>query len=95
MCAQPVTGRELALALAYIERVQLLCEANHLTPHQQRVALSLLSDRTVAQIARDLCLSVPTIQSQASRIYHELGVRNRIGLVGALLGVSVKEKFAA
>jgi DNA-binding CsgD family transcriptional regulator len=55
-----------------------------LTPAQTRVAELVVAGSTNAEIARELHMSLRTVESHLSRVYQEHGVRSRTQLVAAL-----------
>jgi DNA-binding NarL/FixJ family response regulator len=55
-----------------------------LTPAQSRVVELVVAGSTNAEIARELHMSLRTVESHLSRIYQEHGVKSRGQLVAAL-----------
>ena len=58
--------------------------SNGLTPAQTRVAELVAAGLTNPEIARELHMSLRTVESHLSRVYREYGVRSRSQLVAAL-----------
>ena len=58
--------------------------SNGLTPAQSRVAELVAAGLTNPEIARELHMSLRTVESHLSRVYREYGVRSRSQLVAAL-----------
>jgi DNA-binding NarL/FixJ family response regulator len=55
-----------------------------LTPAQERVAELVVAGSSNAEIARELHMSLRTVESHLSRVYQEHGVKSRTQLVAAL-----------
>jgi DNA-binding NarL/FixJ family response regulator len=55
-----------------------------LTPAQERVAELVVAGSTNAEIARELHMSLRTVESHLTRVYQEHGVRSRTQLIAAL-----------
>ena len=55
-----------------------------LTPAQERVAELVTSGATNAEIARELHMSLRTVESHLSRVYRERGVSSRAQLIAAM-----------
>ena len=69
-----------ALAAAELERVGARRRASDpgaLTPAEQRVAERAAAGRSNKQIARELVVTVSTVEAHLSRVYAKLGVRSR------------------
>jgi DNA-binding CsgD family transcriptional regulator len=88
-------GRDVLMALAIIERAELLCEAHGLTPAEHRVALALMTARTPQEIATHLSMSRGTLNDHRNVIFRKFGVTGRIELLGMLLGHTIPERQAA
>ncbi|WP_417235695.1 response regulator transcription factor [Arthrobacter sp.] len=58
-----------------------------LTPRQRDIVRHVLADRSNADIAREIGLSVRTVESHLYRVYAKLDVANRAGLRAAFGGV--------
>jgi DNA-binding NarL/FixJ family response regulator len=63
-----------------------------LTPAQARVAELVVAGSTNAEIARELHMSLRTVESHLSRVYREHGVTSRTQLVAALAAPSGSER---
>ncbi|MFI6296502.1 LuxR C-terminal-related transcriptional regulator [Nonomuraea sp. NPDC050790] len=75
--------RRCAIELAACGR-QRPAGAGNLTPQQLAVARLLALGKTNRQIARELTLSVKTVEYHISHTYRRLGVTNRVALTNAL-----------
>jgi DNA-binding CsgD family transcriptional regulator len=60
--------------------------AEGFTPAQQRVIELLAAGATNAEIARELHMSLRTVESHLTRVYQEHGVKSRTQLIAALAG---------
>ncbi|HEY4849732.1 MAG TPA: helix-turn-helix transcriptional regulator, partial [Streptosporangiaceae bacterium] len=53
---------------------------DQLTPQEQRIAALLASGKTNRELARELSLSVNTVETHLRHIYAKLGIRTRLEL---------------
>lgn len=90
------TVRARAYARGFIAREMEALFANsanrltrELTPRQRQIALLLAEGLTVEQTARRLNASPNTIKVHKNRIYHALGVRNRVELAKEAAKIAV------
>jgi DNA-binding NarL/FixJ family response regulator len=56
------------------------------TPAQERVIELVTAGATNAEIARELHMSLRTVESHLTRVYQEHGVKSRTQLIAALAG---------
>jgi len=56
------------------------CEKFGITSRETDVIEQLLLGRTYKEIADELCIAVPTVQSHVNRIYRKTGARNKVEL---------------
>jgi LuxR family transcriptional regulator, transcriptional regulator of spore coat protein len=52
-----------------------------LTVRQQQILTLIVAEQTTAQIAGQLGLAVPTVESHRRNLFRQLGVRSVVGLV--------------
>lgn len=88
-------GRDVLMALAILERAELLAEAHGLTPTEHRIALALMTARTPQEIATHLSMGMGTLNGHRNVVFRKFGVTGRIELLGMLLGYTIRERQAA
>jgi DNA-binding CsgD family transcriptional regulator len=69
---------------AQLARLERVARAYDLTMREKEVLALLDSDRSLPQIAEELCVSPGTVKTHASHLYHKLGVEGREGAVALL-----------
>jgi len=52
-----------------------------LTPRQTEIVRHLLLGKSDKQIARELKISVPTVRTHMGRLFHKLGLSDRVELI--------------
>jgi DNA-binding NarL/FixJ family response regulator len=57
-----------------------------LTPSEERIARLVAEGRTNAEVARELYVTVNTVERHLSHVYAKLGVRSRTELARAISG---------
>jgi DNA-binding NarL/FixJ family response regulator len=60
----------------------------HLPPQQLRIVELILRNQCDKQIAQTLGIKIPTLRTYVERIYHRLGVHDRMELVLKLFAMS-------
>ena len=58
-----------------------LTQRLELTPRQAEIVQHLLLGKSDKQIARELGISVPTVRTHMGRLFHKLGLRDRVELI--------------
>ena len=65
-------------------------QSDELTPTERRVADLVAGGKTNREVAKELFLTVNTVESNLTRVYRKLGVRSRTELAGRLTGKSAR-----
>ncbi len=63
-----------------------------LSPQQTRIVELILLNRCDKEIAAEMGLKVPTVRTYLERVYHRLGVTDRLALVLKLLAECLEER---
>jgi len=81
MVSAPV-GRKAAAFGSHCQREwEALVDSLRLSPQQTRIVKLILQGKADKQIAREMGLRVPTVRAHLTRVFHRLGVTDRVGLV--------------
>jgi DNA-binding CsgD family transcriptional regulator len=91
------TGAALwsATARAELDRIGGRAAATGLTPTEQRVAALVALGRSNKEVARELFVTVRTVESNLSRIYGKLAIRSRTELAARLREPGGEERLEA